>query len=650
MSSNPPNDETSAGGTGAVPQHLYPSQYPSMAFVPSSPDTHSQNPSQGNHNSFPVPFNTVPMSYPPSMYPGQAVMPLVPMAPSGYDPRELLITSSERDCTELYQPGNPSSGSGAFTGAHNFTIGNATMVEQYISSGAPVFQYLQKKWSPGALADSSARPNPARCHPDTRKTVRSSICEWGLTSSTRRWRMFWVLGSAAVGKSALAQTIADRFKEEGCLGATFFFSRPNHRDDANTVIPTLAHQLAARNSHYRSIITELLVNDPAILDMNLSTQFKRLIIEPFHVIMTTHPESVTQPLLIILDGLDECRDRVDQRTLIELVGTHVRTVDNFPLIWMICSRPESHLRIMILNPHWNISCHREMLKVDEQEAQQDALRILERGFFDIQRTFEYQLDEDWPPEHYVGNIAAAASGHLGFVSFIIRFVADERANDPKGRLEKCIRFLDGFGAPGAISPLHALDLLYHQIFSEIPKEYLHHTMNILALFILYPDDKLSALQLANLMGLDQASFYRSLDSLYAVLDIPPPKEANARMLVMYHASLSDFLKDPRRSTRFCLNDDELHYQVGLRSLQILKHKSGGFDRTFKWIRSLEEEASILETLQNFAKKHVWKACCQTPARYFPNFVKELDGLNLDGISSSDDYNEFLRWKYYYNLN
>jgi hypothetical protein len=387
--------------------------------------------------------------------------------------------------------------------------------------------------------------------------------------------MFWILGSAAIGKSALAQTIAEHFRASGCLGATFFFSRPNHRDDANTVFPTIAWQLATKSPHYKSIITEQLANNPAILEMDLSTQFHQLIIDPFRRLMHEYPRAISRPLLIILDGLDECRERSAQRRFIELIGAHVRSVKDFPLLWMICSRPESHLRTMVLNPMWDISCHHHTLEINEKEAQADTRLILHKGIFDIRRTFEYQLNDDWPPEHYVENIACAASGHLGFVSFIVRFVADEQASDPVGRLERCIRFLDGFGAPGAISPLQALDHLYYQIFSEIPAEISPNTMNIFAFFILYPDAHLSALRLANFLGLEQPSFYRSLDSLYAVIDVPPPKEADTRPLFIYHASLSDFLKDPRRSTRFCLNDDELHFLVARRSLQLLKQKTVG---------------------------------------------------------------------------
>lgn len=121
-----------------------------------------------------------------------------------------------------------------------------------------------------------------------------------------------------------SQTIAEEFKTTGRLGAAFFFYRPNKRDDPGTVIPTLTYQLAIRHHEYKRIVTERLVDDPTILEKYHRTQFKELIIDPFHVIVTQHASTVPEPLLIILDRLDECDDEGAQCELTELISGHVR--------------------------------------------------------------------------------------------------------------------------------------------------------------------------------------------------------------------------------------------------------------------------------------------------------------------------------------
>lgn len=104
--------------------------------------------------------------------------------------------------------------------------------------------------------------------------------------------MLWILGPPGVGKSAVAQTIAEDMKDSGRLGASLFFSRINHRDDPDGVIPTLAYQLAIKCPEYERIITECFADDPTILEKNRRTQFKELIIDPFQVLMTRNPQIV----------------------------------------------------------------------------------------------------------------------------------------------------------------------------------------------------------------------------------------------------------------------------------------------------------------------------------------------------------------------
>ena len=67
---------------------------------------------------------------------------------------------------------------------------------------------------------------------------------WAQGSETSR-PILWLYGPAGAGKSAIAQTIAEKCDETGHLSASFFFSRTSPgRDDMNHLIPTLAYQLA----------------------------------------------------------------------------------------------------------------------------------------------------------------------------------------------------------------------------------------------------------------------------------------------------------------------------------------------------------------------------------------------------------------------
>ena len=62
----------------------------------------------------------------------------------------------------------------------------------------------------------------ARCDPGTRLEVIAQIEQW-LDGSDKRAAICWLSGPAGYGKSAVAQTIAERYAKEDRLLGCFFF-------------------------------------------------------------------------------------------------------------------------------------------------------------------------------------------------------------------------------------------------------------------------------------------------------------------------------------------------------------------------------------------------------------------------------------------
>lgn len=209
------------------------------------------------------------------------------------------------------------------------------------------------------------------------------------------------------------------------------------------------------------------------------------------------------------------------------------------------------------------------IEIEGDEARQDADHLLEDGFDKIRKKYRDQLTSSWPPGGDKRKIMDAAKGHLGFVSFLLRFIMDENYDDPSGQLKTCLKFLKGLGdvqATGPLHPLHALDLLYSQILSEVPALDILIARRIIGLSIMYADKSPTTLTLANFLDLDQPTFYRSLLRLHSVLNIPSASEAHNQPIRMYHASFADFLKDPNRSGSFVMNEGAVHNDVANQSL------------------------------------------------------------------------------------
>jgi len=75
----------------------------------------------------------------------------------------------------------------------------------------------------GAVFDSQDHYD-RRCFPGTREQYIADITNWVTESIHPPLSMYWMSGPAGVGKSAIAQTCAEKLKDTEHLGAAFFFT------------------------------------------------------------------------------------------------------------------------------------------------------------------------------------------------------------------------------------------------------------------------------------------------------------------------------------------------------------------------------------------------------------------------------------------
>ncbi|KAF9444864.1 hypothetical protein P691DRAFT_711202 [Macrolepiota fuliginosa MF-IS2] len=507
--------------------------------------------------------------------------------------------------------------------------------------------------TPGADLDSAARwPQPS-CYPGTRIKLTTKIQTWFL--SDRREREFlWLNGPAGVGKSAVAQTVSEFALESDILGAVYFFSRPNKRYKYAEVFITLAYQLAVRFPGYQAAVGVKLAAEPDLLTKTPRIQFRKLIVEP--LLSLPHERK----RIIVLDGLDECDDEGNQLEIIELINDLLRSNTSLPVIWMICSRPESHLKRIFARPDYTIRCWREFLPIDSEESRNDTEIFIRGRFKEIHERYgecvEEEADGSWPPEATTQQIVEKTSGLFVLADTILKHIEDFKARDPDQRLGEVLALLEYSHVTGSRNPMHDLDLFYSSILSSIPDVYWSIARQILiaSTFCTPFGHQLAVQPICNLLGITRAKFYTAMRELHSVIYIPECSAAAEGRLHFFHATFLDYLTSRNRAGRFFIGtlvtDHNITVAAGLQDFLLsgLQHLS-----TTKVLSLIEEHTEVEgnEEVSNSLKTALSWPSQDTPANWalaraavidFRAFIFPLLSMFLVHSEPDDDLLNMLR--------
>ncbi|KAF9445072.1 hypothetical protein P691DRAFT_806207 [Macrolepiota fuliginosa MF-IS2] len=421
----------------------------------------------------------------------------------------------------------------------------------------------------GAEFDSSDhRPS---CHPKTRLDITHSIQSW-MHNPARKYKILWLHGPAGVGKSAILQTIAETASRAttSILGATLFFSRPNSRDDPKCVFITIAYRLAVRYPVYRQYIVGLLTLDPQLVKKSPAEQYESFIVQPFGVkkLLAEHHDTV----LILLDGLDECDGEEAQCEIILLIGRFVLQYPTCPLIWLIASRPEPHIRDSFSEGELQRAYGEMRVLVDSDQGRRDVEKYLRDNFAKIRKKHRRSIPSSlhhWPSESDFSTIATQSSGLFIFPSTLIRFIGDTAYADPISRLKIALEVIKSTSSSdGGHNLFETLDALYTRILSEVPRDVISTTLRLLVLYVTGLAGENFA-ESCNWLGITQGRAYGAFHRLHSVLDIPEPQDASTEGLGAFHASFYDYLLSPSRSGPFHVMVPEVIQYHHLQRIRIL---------------------------------------------------------------------------------
>ena len=399
------------------------------------------------------------------------------------------------------------------------------------------------------------------CLKGTRRDVLLQIDQW-LTDKGDQ-RVFWLNGLAGTGKSTIAQTFSEIAFADGILGASFFCSRDSDdRSNLQAIFPTLAFQLAHRYPQFRAQLLLVLRDNHDVERESLSSQLEKIIVHPL--------KQTGVSTLIIIDGLDECKDKEPASALLSVLSRYIHEIPEVK--FFITGRPEPPIRegfrLRLLRPITDVL---KLHDVERSLVDEDLKLYLRTYLIDIRETRgNCEFPEEWPGSYDIDILCRMAGALFIYASTVIKFVAS-KYHLPTERLDLIISRSQGAAHEGGIDLLYTqiLKLAFHDADSGEQELYSRFRNVVGAVLLVF--HPLSMKTLSNLLKHcgTPSHISTTLGFLHSLLNVPDSEDEPIRV---FHKSFPDFLTNRTRckDERFFVDPSVHHEDILFSCLDLMK--------------------------------------------------------------------------------
>lgn len=307
----------------------------------------------------------------------------------------------------------------------------------------------------------------------------------------------------------------------------------------------------------------------------MKEQFEKLFLEPLNKCNGAN----FQPLLVVVDALDECDREEDVTTLIRLFPK-AEEAKSYHLRFFVTSRPELPIRLGfkdIGDKYKDLALH----EVPESDITKDISTFLRFELDRISQDFNKTvprpgLTPDWPPLASLKDLVNMAVPLFIFASTACRFIADSEFGNPWEQLNKILKY----EGKGQRSRLHATYLpILNQLLLQRTNlglvertkseqaEIVEWFRDIVGTIVILADPLPSA-SLACVLDRTELDVTSKLRRLHSVLNISDDPLAPVKLL---HLSFRDFLVDNENhdGNLFWVDAQKTHKQLAKRCLKLL---------------------------------------------------------------------------------
>ncbi|PHH77436.1 hypothetical protein CDD80_605 [Ophiocordyceps camponoti-rufipedis] len=426
------------------------------------------------------------------------------------------------------------------------------------------------------VVDFQAEDKGPLCLAGTRVELLHEISTWAADAEAES--IFWLMGTDGTGKSTIARTVARSW--ETSLGASFFFKRgDSNRGNLSKFFSTMAAELTKREpamaSYIHKAASEKSLDPPRAAAANTTSirqsffreRFNKLVLKPLQ--MVAPALRTDKPVVLVVDGLDECEPEGDARILVELL---LRTVASrgLRLKVLLTSRPKLRARLGMLN---NEALNQELVlhRMPTEETDLSLVVTHElariRDEFNASGTDRARLAEDWPGDASIEALVKMAAPVFVSAVTMCRFIADGRMGTPDEQLRKILTSQrTGEQASSQLGAAY-MPVLYSLIEDGHQEAQLDRYHNVIGPLVILTTP-LSSLSLAHLLDLDQNDVNNFLNTLHPVLHIPP---SATEPISLRHRSFADFILNRTQCPEpaFQIDGSKAHGTVATNCLRVM---------------------------------------------------------------------------------
>ncbi|KAJ8076262.1 hypothetical protein PM082_000681 [Marasmius tenuissimus] len=268
------------------------------------------------------------------------------------------------------------------------------------------------------------------------------------------------------------------------------------------------------------------------------------------------------PQIVILDGLDECSGEETQLRILAIIQSACEQNPQFPLRFLICSRPEAWLREAFGDER--LRKLSKVIVLDETfEPNRDIREYYLHHFREIASSPKYNhipFPSPWPSERDLEILVERACGQFVYAATVIRFIKlayEHPIVQLRTIIDKALP-----RRPGT-SPYQQLDVLYDFILSVHPNR--EELLSVLAVVLVLPGNVRSPACIELVLGLPEGQVELTLRGMHSVLDI----HGRGDDIRAHHTSFTDYLADQTRSLDFHINKKKQKRPIARQWLQNL---------------------------------------------------------------------------------